>query len=263
MVSGLDGKAYVEHPAQILLLVLFCPLCEGGDDKRRLTLYGQYPRWIPVGGCLESGCIYRRYCSRCKMAFSLIPDFILPGRTYGRSLVTAWLWACLGGVASRCEAFYRTWTIRVPARDGHLSWSDLLDQVGQRTHPGYQLLCQWTRQFACRAQGALPSLLGCFVLLRCDFQRDLGEHLTALTRAPERAYTLGIALGLWRAVLEASDPTGQAVSLEAALPSFVDYLAACDPGSHGLRRAILRVPGYDGRTMGGRPPPVPTQTGGR
>jgi hypothetical protein len=146
-------------------------------------------------------------------------------------------------------------------RERRLSWSDLLDMV-YRTHPGYQLLCRWTRQFARQAQDALPALLGTFVSLRCEFQRDLGEHLAGLTRVPERAYSLGIALGLWRAILEASNPTGQVVSLEAVLASLVDYLVAFDPGSHGLRRALLRVPGYDVRIMGGRPPPVPTQTGG-
>lgn len=242
--------------------MLFCPLCQDGAVERQLARNGGYPRWIPVGGCLESGWIYRKYCSRCETPFSLIPDFILPQRTHGRALVIAWLWACLGGVASRCEAFYRSWGLWVPARDGHLSWSDLLDVVDHRTHPGYQLLCHWTRQSARRAQDALPSLLGTFMSLRCDFQRDLGEHLAGLARVPEQAFALGIALGLWRAILEASNPTGQAVSLEAALPSLVDHLAAFDPGSHGLRRDLRRVPGYDIRTMGGRPPPVPTQKGG-
>jgi hypothetical protein len=129
--------------------------------------------------------------------------------------------------------------------------------------PGYQLLCKWTRHFNRRALEALPTLLAAFVMLQCGFQHDLGEALEGLTKVPERAYALALALGLWRAIREASGPTGQAVSLEVALPSLVEYLGALDPASHGLRRDIRRVPAYDASVLGGRPPPDSPDVGGK
>ncbi len=253
-IPDLDDKVYVANPFQILLLVIFCPLCLADSVERKLACDGGYSRWIPVGGAVEAGWIFRKYCARCDTSFSLIPEFVLCYRQYGRTLVSAWLWACLLGTPSRCRSFLEDQGIWFPRCDAPGSWSDLLDD--QRTHPGYQLLCHWTRLFSRQSQRAIPALLGAFIALRCDFQRDLAEPLALLTRVPVRAYALGLALGLWRAVREASDPFGQSVGLQAALPSLVEHLVVgCGPASHGLRRAFPGVLRYDGSSQGGRSPP--------
>lgn len=54
-------------------VVVFCLLC-----GRRMNQHGHYPRGI----CRRRRCqtipIYRRYCRRCKVTVSLLPDFVKP-----------------------------------------------------------------------------------------------------------------------------------------------------------------------------------------
>ena len=43
-----------------------------------------------------------------------------------------------------------------------MSWSDTLDQPGNRSRPGYQLLHRWSVLFCARAQALLPSIVDTF-----------------------------------------------------------------------------------------------------
>jgi hypothetical protein len=81
--------------------VVHCPLCLLVSAVTRLACNGWYPRRIPEGLGWVPGRIYRKYCSRCKVAFSLLPDFVLPYQRYGLGLVAAWLWSWLQPVGDR------------------------------------------------------------------------------------------------------------------------------------------------------------------
>lgn len=233
---------------------MFCPLCLPGGVEHRLAKNGGYGRFVPVGRRLVWSWIHRAFCSRCRTRFSLLPAFVVAGMTYGRSLVVRWLWACLCGAGSRCRPFLRKRAVCCPAPVELTSWSDLLED--QRSRPGYQLLCRWTRTFSARAVEALPWLLATFMYLRCDLRRDLVEPLQVLRRVRPGACGLALALGLWRATLEACRTDGSAVPLHHALPSLIDYLVAMESdASHGLRRASGAVLDYPVTSPAGRAPP--------
>jgi len=157
-ISGLDAKAYVENPSVIEGRVTQCPFCD-----RLLAKNGGYGRLIPVGSGSEAGWIYRRYCSTCKVSFSLLLDCILRCQRYGRLFVVAWLWECLSGSTSRSEEAYKRIGIACPAREEGTSWTDQLDD--QRTEPGYQRLCQWTQLFSERALVWYPVLIQICIVL--------------------------------------------------------------------------------------------------
>lgn len=238
----------------MLLLVVVCPLCVSSGVYHRLAKDGGYHRFIPVGRRLVWGWIYRRYCRRCDTSFSLLPDFVLAYMTYGRSLVVWWLWTSLWGIAARCQPFLRKRAVHCPKPVELTSWSDLLDY--ERSRPGYQLLCRWSQRFSALSRSAIPCLLTTFIALRCHLRLDLADSLRRLQRVPEPLYPLGIALGMWRAILQVSRPDGQTVRLIDALPSLIDFLlgvTSCP--SHGLRRASGAPLDYPVESVAGRAPP--------
>lgn len=253
-VSGLDDKAYVRNPSIVLSLVVLCPLCAADGVEHRLAKNGRYRRFVPVGLRLVWSWIYRKSCRRCGTRFSLLPAFVVAGMTYGRPLVVRWLWACLWGAGSRCRPFLEKHAVHCPAPVELTSWSDLLDD--RRSRPGYQLLCRWTRWASEMAVDAMPWLLATFMFLGCDLRRDLVEPLQILRRVPPRAHAVALAMGVWRAVLEASRSDGARVRLHHALPSLIDCLLLLpSDASHGLRRASGAALDYSLSIPAGRAPP--------
>lgn len=251
-IPGLECKAYVEDPQAVLLLVVLCPLCERQGAVRRLARNGRYRRWIPIGSGRVAGWIYRRYCRVCKVAFSLIPDFILRGHSYSRFLVVSWLWSCLGGQSSRSRPFLVQAGIEHPAPEVGVSWTDLLD--AERTRPGYQTLSRWTRRFSARARKRVAHLVQTCIGTEVDFKRDVAECLSSLTSVPRYARALAVVVGLWRAILQTSATAP--VDLYEALDSVVPHLCnrVLEP-SHKLRRAFSDDLIYDSMVWSGRPPP--------
>lgn len=260
-ISGIQDKAYLQTPEYALLVVVLCPLCLLEAVEQRLVRNGGYARWIPVGCSYQRGWIFRKYCRRCDVSFSLIPDFILRRQRYGRWLIVSWLWACLCGATSRSLAFLRQQGIRHAEPDGFTCWSDLLDS--DRTCPGYQLLWHWFTVFSRRAQQRIPRLVEACLSLQCDFKRDVVACLQSLPYVPRRGRALAVAVGLWRAVMQANDSDGTLVLLEDALFSLVGHLASESlPASHKLRRASGGRVLYDTLAVGGRPPPQTMHLGG-
>lgn len=222
---------------------------------------GRYRRHVQVDRCLVWSWIYRRRCGRCRVSFSLLPWFVVPGMTYGHPLVDLWLWASLWSVSSRCRPLLEKYAVSCPAATPvpevqASAWTDQLDSEPSR--PGYQLLCRWASRFSTLAAEAIPSLVVTFVALRCHLRVHLADPLTVLKRVPERSYSLGLALGLWRAILEASRTDGAVVSLRDALPSLIGHLAEIPrSASHNLRRVSGDDVHYADTTSVGRAPPPP------
>jgi hypothetical protein len=208
---------------------------------------------MAVGGTFARGYIYRKKCHRCKVPFSLLPGFLLPGMSYPRGLVVRRLWADLEGRSYRDRDFLQAHALECSEPGEDQSWSDHLDAEGCVCRPNYALLWSWTRRFEAPAQRAVAPLLCAFMALRLNFERDLAAPLECLSNVQPRACWLAIALGLWRALLEASRSDGRGVDLSEALPSLVDFLLV--PSSHGFVRAFSPLPDYPhGSTTGPDPP---------
>lgn len=242
----------------MLSLVEHCPFCEQRSIRRRLARDGSYGRGIPLGNGAVPGKIFRKYCRPCDVSFSLIPDFILRGQRYGRLLVVAWLWAWLRGAACRSVDFLIEQQIPRPLQEALTCWSDLVD--AEPTRPGYRLMHRWGCVFSRRALRAIPAMVHACISLRCDFKREVAECLTTLSLVPRRARPLAVALGLWRAMQQATSTSGAAVELESALLTLSGFLAQRPlRASHGLRRASGDSLVYDTLAMLGRPPPEPNK----
>ena len=170
----------------------------------------------------SAGRILRKYCRPCDVSFSLIPDYILRGQHYGRFLVVAWLWAWLRGVACCRVDFLDEQQIPRPVHDALTCWSDLVDL--EPTRPSYRLLRRWGCVFNRRALRFIPVLVHACTGRRCDFKREVAECLTTLSCVPRRARPLAVALGLWRALQQATSTSGPDVELEYALFTLSGFL---------------------------------------
>lgn len=246
-VSGLEDKAYGENPAAILDRVVFCPLCVRDAVNCVLAHNGHYQRWIPVGVGKVRSRIYRKRCARCRVSFSLLPDFVVRSHRYSRGLMASWLGWCLKGASSRCRAFFQEQGIAHPQPEPLTAWSDLLD--AERTRPGYQLLCRWVRSFALRALRVLPTLLAACLFLGANL-KQVAERLGGFRAVPPRAWPLVVALGLFW-VLQEHQGTGSPPPWEHLLWDLVGYLTSRPlPPSHKLRRASGGRVIYDVLTIG-------------
>lgn len=226
-------------------LVLHCPVCELGGLEVELVRNGGYPRSIPLKpGDRCAGWIYRKYCSGCRLSFSLLPEFLLRRQRYGLSLVAAWLWAWLGGASSRCRDFYMAGGIGFTEPD-QMSWADWLDQPGQRTRPGYQLLLRWVRVYSRRARQQLADLV--------DALEDQGARLNHQPLARDGA--LALAWRYWEALSRSSStkPSDLVFDDQATFQNLVRYLAR-EP-SHVVRRASGGILSYDVLVTQGRAQP--------
>lgn len=139
----------------------FCPLCPA-EPGVRLWNNGSYPRLFPLEmpGDTVNSRIYRKLCPVCRTSFSLHPESLLKRQRYSLAFVSAWLWVFLKDRLSvRDRSFREAHHMALPAEDPFLSWSDSLDQPGQRGRPGYQLLHRWSGIFCSRATHWLPELV--------------------------------------------------------------------------------------------------------
>jgi hypothetical protein len=240
----------------LLAAFVWCTVCV--CPAKELVRNGRYSRWIPVEIGVERGWIYRKRCSACTTSFSLLPGIVLPGMRYPRSLVLTWLWARLWGCSVRNRRFLTMHALECPAPAGDTSWTDLLDCEGSRSRPGYSVLWCWSRSFAARSLRRLPLLVTAFVALGLHMGRDLAVPLERMRAVPPPSYWLANALGLWRALMEATRTDGRAVGLEEALSSLADFLMV-EP-SHGFTRALLPCSDYAESGLAGRSPPTPAVT---
>lgn len=254
-VPGYTGYSYIADPESILALVVLCPLCLRDDVEHRLARNGRYPRHIPTDrGAGEPGWIYRKRCSRCRVSFALLPDFIPMGLRYPCLLVADWLWAALQGTSCRSRAFLERHRIPCPAEESeHYSWTYLLDF--ERTQPGYQTLARWVTRFSARALTAVPTLMTACIALGCDLKAE-AERFSGLVLAPARAFPIAVALLLWSALRGTGKP------LESELESLVHYLLWHPRPSQERRRARPWASRYAGLAVTGRAPPPATSLRG-
>lgn len=233
MIPDIDGKDYLKRPEQVLEFVVDCPCC--GHFK--LWRNGSYDRWIPddiisadwTNGVL--GKIHRLYCPECKTSFSLLPDFLVPGRSYSRSVISRWLHLALDGEPIRCRKLFEELGIAPePEPEPGQSWTDTL--LHHRTLPGYQLLATWLTDFTARAQTMLPMLLFACVTLGCDLKSKIAEPLSTWNRVPTRAIPLALCLGFYGAL------RGEEKNLVQSLPELVIFLSELGP--HKVRRVGAR-----------------------
>ena len=178
------------------------------------------------------GVIYRKRCSKCKVSFSLHPEFLLPRRQYSLTVVAAWLWAFLGGASVRCRKFMQDNAQLVPETSG-MSWSDTLD--ADRALPGYQLLQSWSTGFCSKAEALLPELVNSVV--------EMGvTHLAQGREVVEAAQALETAWLYWEAMwrMSSASPT---VDNDQAFRQLVRQLTRVAP-SHKPRRADPRGSPY-------------------
>lgn len=245
-VPASDGKSYLENPERVRDQVVWCPVCRARGIAVRLARNGWYPRSIPLRpGDRRGGKIFRKFCSRCRVSFSLLPEFLLRRQRYRLALVAAWLWAWLCGASSRCRDFYRIQGIRF-AEASRMAWSDWLDQPDQRTRPGYQLLHRWVDVFTHRARQQMSELVAAAY--------EVGARLEEPS-SPFRANPLGLAWLHWEALVRAGSAGSGTNDRRAAFEQLIRYLAR-EP-SHLARRVSGGVFAYDVLVVneGGLEPP--------
>jgi hypothetical protein len=167
------------------------------------------------------------------VAWSLIPDFILPWHSYGRQLIVDWLLARMRGSAYRSQTFLvQQGIVHAPA-EAMTSWSDMLDC--QRTQPGYQRFHGWTRRFTRGAQKCLDSLMAVLAWLSLDLRQVVVEVATLQQAAsPTSPLTLALAVMLVMPSARAPDPDQRSEHLARLVGILVMRPL---PVSHKVRRA--------------------------
>lgn len=231
----MDRNAYIQDPAQLVEKVHLCPICA---PRYRVPLWcnGSYQRLFPGDwpGEFIATQIFRKLCQRCRTSFSLHPEPLLKRQRYSLTLVAAWLWAFLrDGAATRSRSFLESQGVLIPEQDPLMSWSDSLDQPGNRSRPGYQLLHHWTTLFCSRAQALLPDLV--------DAATTAGVGLSEGWKVVDRARELQIIWLHWEALVRWN--SASRVETDVAFRQLVRQLAKVP--SHKVRRdARQRFP-YD------------------
>ena len=207
-----------------------CPFC-----GRKLGKNGGYARNIPNDAGYDGGVMLRSYCNSCKIAFTLMPDFILPWHSYSRKLVVAWLLERLEGSPYRSERFLVQQGIDHAAVDDHTAWTDLLDC--ERTCPGYQRFHGWTRRFSLAAQKILGSLVAAFAWLDLDL-KAAALKVATLQASEAPTAPLALALSLDSCLPRTRGPDDGEITQER-LGRLVGMLVMrLLPASHKIRRAF-------------------------
>jgi hypothetical protein len=259
-VHGLSSKEYLENSEVLRDLELFCPLCLAENVRRRLARNGWYPRRIPDEATWQPGRAYRKKCSRCKVSFTLLPDFVLEDRSYGKGVVADWLWLALQGEPCRSRRFYEEQGLLAelaePADpqtaeplDPLLSWTDEVDTRNRPLRPCPSLLNRWLRASVVASRAWLPLLVTACVAVGCDLRHRLGVGLEALTAVPERAYPLALALGCLAWLR--GEP-----EIRGVLGGLLELLGRSPPASHSLQRAQFPASPYDTVDLDLRAPPA-------
>lgn len=218
--------------------VTICPVCPS-ELNQGLSNNGSYLRSFPleVPGETVLTWIYRKLCACCRTSFSLHPEFILKRRRYSLTFVAAWLWAFLKGSSTRSREFLEAHQVKVPPDDPHLSWSDSLDQPGQRTRPGYQLLHRWSVRFCQQAQERIEDVMKSSIQAG---QLKIAEGWSV----PEKARSLQLAWLYWEAMWRSNSDTND-IDSDEAFRQLVRVLSQTKTLSHKGRRDGQRRFPYD------------------
>lgn len=134
---------------------------------------GGYSRWFWHEGSDVRSWVYRKYCPRCRVSFSLLPGDALARWQYPCGLVAAWLWAAMRGAPCRSRAFLVEQGVPVPPPDPDISWTEQRDDADLR--PSHQLLWRWSRELTVRAARLLPALVGLLIVLGTDLRAVAGS----------------------------------------------------------------------------------------
>jgi len=238
-VSGVYCNALLKDPEKLKEheQCQVCPLCPA-ELEVHLWNNGSYPRLFPgaVPGEAVWSVVYRKLCPECRTSFSLHPESLLKRQRYSLAFVAAWLWAFLKDrVSVRDRAFREAHQMTMPTEDPLLSWSDSLDQPGQRSRPGYQLLHRWSAVFCSRATQLLPELV--------DATIEAGQPILsdgwAVTTKAQAFLTAWLQ---WEALYRLEHYT-PIIDTEEAFRQLVRTLTKVP--SHKARRAVPRRHSYD------------------
>ena len=235
--TGVDSNLYFQNPQCLRNLVEHCPFCRTDGGPTVLWENGSYGRQVYCApGQIIRTLIYRKLCPSCRTHFSLHPEFVLKRQRYSLYFVAAWLWSLLRrSSSSRCRKFYDRVGISPREQDSRLSWTDLLDQPGARTKPGYQLLSYWSHLFGYRAGVLHESLVKAVNELQTELE------LTELRPCPERARSLQLAWLHWCVLSRAQSQLP--LDEQSCFRKFVRFLAQAP--SHKARRVIRGPEIYD------------------
>lgn len=204
----------------------------------RLARNSSYPRLLPTSSLPDSGRVFRKRCSGCRTNFTLLPNDVAPGHSYGLELIVARLTASLQGESDRSQRFYDRQNL-IPdepeqqteeATGRGTSWSDRLNARPLR--PSHRLFSYWRSKWATRGQSWLPWLLLASLLSKCDLKSRFAESLTCFGNCPPELRPLAIASGL--VALHRREPVW--TSLTRTI-----FLVSCRP-SHKIARAAGRPP---------------------
>ena len=233
----MDSNLYFQNPECFRNLFEHCLFCRTEDGPTVLWENGSYDRQVCCApGQITRTLIYRKLCPSCRTHFSLHPEFVLKRQRYSLYFVAAWLWSFLRqGSSSRCRKFYDRVGISPREQDSRLSWTDLLDQPGARTRPGYQLLNYWSHLFCHRAGVLQDSLVNAVNELRTELE------LTEVWPCPKRARSLQLAWLHWCVLSRAQSQLS--LDEQSSFQKFVRFLTQAP--SHRARRVICGPEIYD------------------
>lgn len=204
----------------------------------RLARNSSYPRLLPTSSLPESGRVFRKRCAGCRTNFTLLPNDVAPGHSYGLKLIVARLAASLEGEPDRSQRFYDQQNLIPDELEQQpnetmgkgASWSDRLNARPLR--PSHRLFSHWRSKWAVRGQFWLPWLLLASLLARCDLKTRFTESLTCFENCPLQLRPLAIAVGLVALHRRESVWTSLARTI---------FLVGCRP-SHKIARAAGRPP---------------------
>ena len=218
--------------------VTICPVCPS-EENQGLWNNGSYSRSFPleIAGEIVETRVYRKLCPCCQTSFSLHPKVLLKRRRYGLTVIAAWLWAFLKGSSTRSRDFLEAHRVKLPLDDPHLSWSDSLDQPGQRTRPGYQLLHRWSVYFCQQAQERIEDVMKSAIQAG---NLKIAEGWSV----PEKARSLQLVWLYWEAMWRSNSDTND-IDSEEAFRQLVRILSQTKTLSHKGRRDGERRFSYD------------------
>lgn len=197
-------------------------------------LNGGYERWFLNDGTDVRARVYRKFCKKCRVSFSLLSEDALAHWQYPRRFVTGWLKAALQGTPCRDRAFRLSQGVPLPEPEPNASWPE--QQEDGKVWPCHQLLARWSREFAVRSARLIPTLTLLCVQLGIEM-KTAAESVWALRNAPSRLSSMVTALGLTFALTQGRQGSDE-IDLDTCLAELVVVLVRRRlPSSHGVLRA--------------------------
>lgn len=153
-INGIDINTYRENPWMAMQAPVCCPFCES-----RICRNGSYERGPMFFHEVFRLRIFRKYCSRCAIAFTLLPHFLLPRHRHMKIVISSWLWACLT-TSLLCRDYLRP-LVPEPSELSQgakgASYTDHFDSCVVR--PGRTLIHYWLKAFSARASRTQAALV--------------------------------------------------------------------------------------------------------